>query len=113
MHAGLAHLCLITGHMTVIRSKIEKSIPRKHSGGSGHGKAMKSFFEQMLQAIIRHVRFDVVKCILIASPGFIKVRRVSCVCVCRACVFVLCVCVCVCACVCVFSVSWGCACVCG
>ena len=98
MHAGLAHLCLITGHMTVIRSKIEKSIPRKHSGGSGHGKAMKSFFEQMLQAIIRHVRFDVVKCILIASPGFIKVRMCSCVFV----RFVRCL-----------FVSWGCACVCG
>jgi protein pelota len=26
----------------------------------------------VLQAVIRHVRFDVVKCLLIASPGFVK-----------------------------------------
>lgn len=30
------------------------------------------FYEAVMQGIIRHVNFDIVKCILIASPGFVK-----------------------------------------
>ena len=30
------------------------------------------FYENVMQAILRHVNFDVVKCVLIASPGFVR-----------------------------------------
>jgi len=30
------------------------------------------FFESILQGILRHVNFEVVKCIVIASPGFVR-----------------------------------------
>lgn len=33
---------------------------------------MTKFFENVMQGILRHVNFDVVKCVLIASPGFVK-----------------------------------------
>ena len=36
-------------------------------------KSLMKFYETVVQAVIRHIRFDVVKCVLIASPGFVKV----------------------------------------
>ena len=32
MQEGLAHLCLITSNMTLVRAKIETNIPRKRKG---------------------------------------------------------------------------------
>ena len=36
-------------------------------------QALQRFYDTVMQAVLRHVRFDVVKCILVASPGFVKV----------------------------------------
>lgn len=36
-------------------------------------KGLEKFYEQIYQAILRHVHFDIVKAIIIASPGFVKV----------------------------------------
>jgi hypothetical protein len=35
MQEGLANVCLMTAHMTVVRCKVEKTIPRKRPGYSG------------------------------------------------------------------------------
>ncbi|KAL6044619.1 Translation factor pelota [Balamuthia mandrillaris] len=35
-------------------------------------QGLKKFFEATMQAILRHINFDVVKCVIIASPGFVK-----------------------------------------
>lgn len=72
LEPGLAHICLLTTNMTLLRSKIEKSIPRKRSGASGHDKAMLTFFDRIVEALLRHVNFEIVKCILVASPGFTR-----------------------------------------
>ncbi|KAL1490746.1 hypothetical protein ABEB36_013393 [Hypothenemus hampei] len=73
MQEGLAHVCLITPSMTLVRAKIDVNIPRKRKGFSQqHEKGLVKFYEQVMQAIIRHIDFDVVKCVLVASPGFIK-----------------------------------------
>lgn len=73
MQDGLAHVCLITSSMTLVRSKIDMPIPRKRKGfTSQHDKGLARFYEAVMQGIIRHVNFDVVKCVLIASPGFVK-----------------------------------------
>lgn len=95
MHEGLAYVCLITNTITHVRAKIENAIPRKRANmpTSPHDKAIARFFDQIIQAIERHVRFDgkcpifllvhasnaftffcvlVVKCVIIASPGFLK-----------------------------------------
>ena len=89
---GLAHICLVTQCMTITRAKIEQNIPRKRKGSCTQHekvcgesfktvvlflyvctKSLMKFYETVLQAIVRHIRFDVVKCILVASPGFVKV----------------------------------------
>jgi len=73
MQEGLAHVCLVTSNMTLMRAKIDVNIPRKRKGNcSQHDKGLAKFYESVMQAVMRHVNFDVVKCLLIASPGFVK-----------------------------------------
>ena len=73
MQEGLAFLCLITSAMTIDRAKIDVNIPKKGKiNDSNRKKAIEKFFDQVMAAIIRHLNFDVVKAVIIASPGFVK-----------------------------------------
>ncbi|KAH9619812.1 hypothetical protein KSS87_001163 [Heliosperma pusillum] len=73
MQEGLAHIMLIGKSVTLTRSRIEVSIPRKHGPAiAGYETALKKFFENVLQAFLKHVDFKVVRCAVIASPGFTK-----------------------------------------
>lgn len=73
MQEGISHVCLVTSCMTIVRAKIDVSIPRKRKGGATqHQKGLSRFFEAVMSAILRHIRLDLVKCVLIASPGFVK-----------------------------------------
>ncbi|CAM9146336.1 unnamed protein product [Ascophyllum nodosum] len=72
MTGGLAHVCLVTSHMTVTRARIEINIPRKRAGSTDHNKAKSRFYEAVYQAIVRHVNFEQIKCVLLGSPGFVK-----------------------------------------
>ncbi|XP_060966249.1 protein PELOTA 1-like isoform X2 [Cannabis sativa] len=73
MQEGLAHIMLIGKSMTTIRARIETSIPRKHGPGiAGYESALNKFFENVLQAFLKNVDFNVVRCAVIASPGFTK-----------------------------------------
>jgi protein pelota len=70
MEEGLANVCLVTAHMTVVKVKIESNIPRKREGRSGHGKALTSFYNRILDGLVQHVDFSIVKAVLLGSPGF-------------------------------------------
>jgi len=73
MQEGLAHVCLISGSRTIVRAKIDQNIPRKRKGDvKQHEKGILRFFDLVMQAILRHIRFDIVKCTIIASPGFVR-----------------------------------------
>lgn len=73
MQEGLANICLVTPSMTLLRAKVETTIPRKRRGNcTQHDKALERFYEQVMQGILRHINFEVVKCVLIASPGFVR-----------------------------------------
>ncbi|KAF5189381.1 Pelota-like protein [Thalictrum thalictroides] len=73
MQEGLAHIFLVGKSVTTTRSRIEASIPRKHGPGiAGYESALNKFFENVLQAFLKHVDFNVVRCAVIASPGFTK-----------------------------------------
>lgn len=73
MQEGLAHVCLVTSSMTLVRSKIDQVIPRKRKNyPQQHEKGLIKFYENVMQALLRHINFEVVKAILIASPGFVK-----------------------------------------
>jgi len=73
MQEGIANVCLVTPSMTLLRAKIEVNIPRKRRGNcSQHDKGLLKFYDQIIQAILRHFDFDIVKCVVVASPGFVK-----------------------------------------
>jgi len=73
MQEGLANICLVTSSMTIVRAKLDVNIPRKRRGdATQHEKGLHKFYDQVIQALLRHVNFDVVKAIIVASPGFVR-----------------------------------------
>jgi protein pelota len=74
MDQGVAQICLISGHMTLVRAKVEVAIPKKRPGAvaaaGGHDKAVQRFFDAVAAAALRHIDFAAVKVVIIASPGF-------------------------------------------
>ncbi|GFH58401.1 protein pelota [Chaetoceros tenuissimus] len=72
MQPGLAHLCLVTGSITVTKARIDVTIPKKRTGSTNHAKALKKFYEACYQAVLRHVDFAKIKAVLCASPGYVK-----------------------------------------
>lgn len=71
MQPGLAHLCLVTGSITVTKARIDVTIPKKRTGSTNHAKALKKFYEACYQAVLRHVDFAKIKAVLCASPGYV------------------------------------------
>lgn len=74
MQQGLAHVCLITDSMTIVRAKIEQAIPRKRGDASSHRKAKEKFFAKVMQSLLRHIDLSEgkIKVVIIASPGYVK-----------------------------------------
>lgn len=72
MSGGLAHVCLVTGSVTVTKARIDTNIPKKRTGSSAHPKAVTKFYDAVYRAILTHVPFDKIKCVLLGSPGFQK-----------------------------------------
>lgn len=73
MQEGLAFVCLITSAMTVERAKIDVNIPKKgKADDTQRKKNMARFFEQIAASVNRHFNFEVLKAVIIASPGFLK-----------------------------------------
>lgn len=73
MQEGIAHVCLINDSMTLVRAKIDLNIPRKRKGNcEQHEKGLTKFYAAVMAAVVRHFNFAKIKCIIIASPGFVK-----------------------------------------
>lgn len=76
MHEGLANICLITEHQTILRQRVEVPIPKKRSGGiSDHDKGTTKFFSTLLSTLLRQLDLsadpqNAQKPLLLASPGF-------------------------------------------
>ncbi|GAB4814633.1 hypothetical protein N2152v2_001679 [Parachlorella kessleri] len=70
---GLANVCLVGSTCTLTRAKVEANIPRKRgAAAAGYDKAIESFYDKVFQAVVRHVDWGVVRCLVIAGPGFTK-----------------------------------------
>mmetsp|Transcript_5096 Transcript_5096/g.8843 ORF Transcript_5096/g.8843 Transcript_5096/m.8843 type:complete len:379 (+) Transcript_5096:373-1509(+) len=70
---GLAHLVLVGGSCTLTRARVETNMPRKRGAAlAGYEKALNKFLENIFQAIVKNVDFQVVQCLVIAGPGFTK-----------------------------------------
>lgn len=67
---GLAHVCSVTPQGTRVLQRIEVAMPKRKFGPtSASEKAMERFIGQGVAAMLVHVRFDVLKAIIIAGPA--------------------------------------------
>ncbi|OJK03134.1 hypothetical protein ASPACDRAFT_113915 [Aspergillus aculeatus ATCC 16872] len=82
MQEGLAHICFIGQFQTILKQKVEMSVPRKRHGGGDHDKGMNKFFQVTLDTLVRQMEFntsatalstsnETVRPVLLASPGFV------------------------------------------
>ena len=80
MQEGLANICFITQFQTVLRQRVEVSVPRKRAGAGragDHDKGMQKFFNTVLDTLMRQLEgllegkdSSTSFPILLASPGF-------------------------------------------
>lgn len=76
---GMANICMITEHQTILRQRIEVPVPRKRKGGvDGHTKGMDKFFATTLSTLLRQIDLPNASSpqaktlpLLLASPGFV------------------------------------------
>lgn len=98
MQEGIAHICFIGQFQTILKQKVEMSVPRKRMGGSEHDKVffsfiwfgwlftnlhqgMSKFYQTTLDTLLRQLDFNTsitsmtssegVRPVLLASPGFV------------------------------------------
>ncbi|KAI0148411.1 hypothetical protein GGR57DRAFT_240214 [Xylariaceae sp. FL1272] len=71
MQEGIANICLITEFRTILKQRVESTIPKKRSASSDQDSGMKRFFEKTLSTLIRSIDFSVSRPLLLASPGFV------------------------------------------
>lgn len=72
MQEGMANICLITEHQTILKQRVETGIPKKRAGRSGdHDKGLERFYATTLETLKRHVDITQPRPLLLASPGFV------------------------------------------
>ena len=70
MQEGLANICLITEHQTILRQRIEVSLPKKRAGSTDHDKQLQKFYQTTFESLLRQIDLSLPKPLLLASPGF-------------------------------------------
>ena len=70
MQPGLANICLITEHQTILRQRVELSLPKKRAGSTDHEKQLHRFFQTTFDSLLRQLDLADPKPVLVASPGF-------------------------------------------
>lgn len=80
MQEGIANICFITQYQTVLRQRVEVSVPRKRTGAgrsADHDKGLQRFFTTVLDTLMRQLEgllenkdSSASFPILLASPGF-------------------------------------------
>ena len=72
---GLANLLLLGTHSVVSKSKVGGSVPAKGAKGAKAAfadKAVTAFHKKVFDVVVRHVNWEVVKCLVLAGPGSAK-----------------------------------------
>ncbi|KXL41921.1 MAG: hypothetical protein FE78DRAFT_155543 [Acidomyces sp. 'richmondensis'] len=70
MQEGLANVCVITDHQTVLKQCIDVNLPKKRAGSTDHDKSLQKFYQMILDSIFQHFDLSDPKPLLLASPGF-------------------------------------------
>ena len=72
---GTAAFCLLSQHMTVVRQRIDISVPRKmSSSSSAHEKGLARFYDAVYTTFLRLIPYAApsLRAIVIASPGWVR-----------------------------------------
>jgi len=72
IEAGTANFFLLTAVLAKDVHRVSVALPRKRVTTTGYDKAIVRFFEQVYAGIKDHVSLDLVKCVVLAGPGFVK-----------------------------------------
>ncbi|KAJ4287469.1 Translation factor pelota [Collariella sp. IMI 366227] len=71
MHEGLANICLITDFRTIVKQRVESSVPRKRAAAKDSAGGMANFYDKVLANLRQNVDFTMPRTLLLASPGFV------------------------------------------
>jgi protein pelota len=71
MEEGVAHLCYVKPSITLLKKKVERNISKKSSGDEIYKKSLMKFFQECYNAV-SSLDFARIKCLVIASPGFLN-----------------------------------------
>ncbi|KAI1098870.1 hypothetical protein F4804DRAFT_323575, partial [Jackrogersella minutella] len=71
MQEGVANICLITEYRTILKQRVESTIPKKRSSSTEQDSGMKRFFDKTLSTLMRSIDFSIPRPLLLASPGFV------------------------------------------
>lgn len=81
MQEGLGNICFLTSHQTILRQRVEASVPRKRTGAgrsADHDKGLQKFYSTVLDTLLRQLEVLLENKdssasfpILLASPGFV------------------------------------------
>ncbi|CAE8718014.1 unnamed protein product [Polarella glacialis] len=72
LEAGLANFHLLTAVLAKDVHRVALQLPRKRVTTTGYDKTIVRFFEQVYAGIKDHIDLGLVKCVLLAGPGFVK-----------------------------------------
>jgi len=72
LEAGTANFHLLTTVLAKDVHRVCVALPRKRVTTTGYDKAIVRFYEQVYSGIRDHVNLDLVKCVVLAGPGFVK-----------------------------------------
>ncbi|KAK9423816.1 putative Protein DOM34-like protein [Seiridium unicorne] len=71
MQEGVANICLITEFRTILKQRVESTIPKKRAAKSDQTSGMTRFYDKVLGTLMRSIDFDTPRPLLLASPGFV------------------------------------------
>ena len=52
MQEGLANICLITDHQTILRQRVEVNLPKKRAGSTDHEKQLQKFYQTIIYLLL-------------------------------------------------------------
>ncbi|MCJ1371146.1 Translation factor pelota [Loxospora ochrophaea] len=77
MSEGVANICVLSSGRTVLKQRVEVSVPRKRKAGNDHDKGIERFYRTTMETLLRQVGPDLSEGrgggppVLLASPGFV------------------------------------------
>ncbi|SCU97974.1 LAFA_0G14576g1_1 [Lachancea sp. 'fantastica'] len=72
LQEGISHICLLSSFSTILKNKIEYSLPKKKRSTdvAKFDEKVEKFYKGTYESMKRHFEFEKLKVIILCSPGF-------------------------------------------